>query len=113
MVKKQFNVADKQLFVTFEEWTDNLISFKIGYYEKNNPTEQFWEATPEDRIDDYPNGLPYALIGTDVDFSQGVKVYRTGKIAAVGICCWRWSLLIFILNFLLLRVILPWRSEVN
>ena len=84
VVKKQFNVADKQLFVTFEEWTDNLISFKIGYYEKNNPTEQFWEATPEDRIDDYPNGLPYALIGTDVDFSQGVKVYRTGKIAVVG-----------------------------
>ena len=84
VVKKQFNVADKQLFVTFEEWTDNLISFKIGYYEKNNPTEQFWEATPEDRIDNYPNGLPYALIGTDVDFSQGVKVYRTGKIAVVG-----------------------------
>ena len=26
---------------------------------------------------------------------------------------WRWSPLIFILNFLLLRVILPWRSGVN
>lgn len=84
VVRKQFNVADKQLFVTFEEWMDNLISFKIGYYEKNNPTEQFWEANPEDRIGNYPNGQPYALIGTDVDFSQSIKVYRTGKIAVVG-----------------------------
>lgn len=84
VVRKQFNVADKQLFVTFDEWTDNLISFKIGYYEKNNATEQFWEAMPEDRIDNYPNGQPYALIGTDVDFSQGIKVYRTGKIDAIG-----------------------------
>ena len=84
VVRKQFNVADKQLFVTFEEWKDELISFKIGYYEKNNPTEQFWEATPEDRIDNYPYGKPYALIGSNVDFSKGIKVYRIGKIAVVG-----------------------------
>lgn len=84
VIKKQFNVADKQLFVTFEEWMDELISFKIGYYEKNNPTEQLWVATPEDRIDNYPHGKPYALIGTNVDFSKGIKVYRVGKIAVVG-----------------------------
>lgn len=84
VVRKQFNVADQQLFVTFEEWTDNLISFKIGYYEKNNPTEQFWEATPEDRVGNYPNGQPWALIGEDVDFGRSIKVYRVGKIAVVG-----------------------------
>ena len=84
VVNKSFNVVNKQLFVTFDTWADNLISFKIGYYEKNNEEEQFWEATPEDNVDNYPHGKPYALIGENIDFSRPINVYRTGKVAEIG-----------------------------
>ena len=84
VVSKPFNIADKQLFVIFEPWSDNLISFRIGYWEKNNKEEQFWVATLEDRINNYPKGKPYALIGENIDFSKPINVYRTGKISEIG-----------------------------
>ena len=81
VVNKQFQVADKYLFVAFDEWADNLIAFKIGYFEKGSETEQFWEVGPEDRENSWPKGKSYALIGENIDFTKPVKVYRKGKIA--------------------------------
>ena len=81
VINKQFQLANKYLFLSFDEWTDNLISFKVGYFAKGNDTEQFWTAEPEDRVNNWPKGKSYALLGEDIDFSKPVKVYRKGKIS--------------------------------
>lgn len=84
VVTKQIKVADKKIFVVFDAWPDNLISFKIGYFEKENEQEQFFVAETNDRINGWPKGVPYAVIGEDVDFSKPIKVYRTGEIESFG-----------------------------
>ncbi|EKJ89192.1 hypothetical protein QR305_01128 [Bacteroides finegoldii] len=84
VVTKQISVADKKLFVIFDVWADNLVSFKIGYFEKGDSDEQFFEAGADDKIGNYPKGHPYAVIGEDIDFTKPVKVYRTGMIESFG-----------------------------
>ncbi len=98
------------MFVAFDGMADNLIAFKIGYFEKGSETEQFWEVGPEDREKSRPKGKSYALIGDDVDFSQDGKGVSKGKIAScggydVGVGSYELS---FELSPLL-RVILRWR----
>ncbi len=84
VVTKQIKVANKAIFAVFDVWPENLISFKIGYFEKGNDQEQFFVAQPEDRINEYPKGKPYALIGENIDFSKPINVYRIGKIESFG-----------------------------
>lgn len=81
VVTKQIKVADKKLFVVFDAWADNLVTFKIGYFEKGNEQEKFFEPK---RNNGWPDGKPYAIIGEDMDFSKSVTVYRTGKIESFG-----------------------------
>lgn len=81
VVIKQIKVADKKIFALFDVWPDNLVSFKIGYFEKGLNEEKFFET---DRVNNWPNGLPYAIIGENVDFNKPVKVYRVGNIASFG-----------------------------
>ena len=81
VVIKQIKVADKKIFALFDAWPDNLVSFKIGYFEKGINEEKFFEP---DRVNNWPNGLPYAIIGEDVDFNKPVRVYRVGNIASFG-----------------------------
>ncbi len=81
-VKKCFKINNKQLVVNFDKWADNLLLFKIGYFEKNNSVEQFWEG--EEGENGWPNGLSCAVIGEDIDFSQPISVYRRGKIEGFG-----------------------------
>lgn len=84
VVNKQFKVAGKHLFVVFDPWVATLVSFKIGYFEKGNNVEQFWEAGSNDNVNGWPKGKPYALLGENMDFTKPVKVYRKGNIANVS-----------------------------
>ncbi len=84
MVTKQIKVADKKLFVAFDSWPDNLVSFKIGYFEKGSTQESYYEANSNDRINNWPKGAPCAVIGENIDFSKPVNVYRRGKIKSFG-----------------------------
>lgn len=84
VVTKQIKVADKKIFAIFDSWADNLVSFKIGYFEKGNAEEQFFIAESDDKINNLPMGKPYAIIGEDVDFSKPINIYRTGIIESFG-----------------------------
>lgn len=84
MVNKQFNVADKQLFVSFDEWVDGLIELKIGYFEKGDATEKFWSCKSDEVENRLPKGKLCGLIGEDIDFSKEIKVYRKGVIKEFG-----------------------------
>ncbi len=84
VVRKQIKVANKKMFVIFDNWAANLISFKIGYFEKGNDQEQFYVANAGDKINGLPKGKPYAVIGENIDFNKPINVYRTGQIGSFG-----------------------------
>lgn len=80
VVRKAYQVAGKKLFVLFEPWADNLISFQVGYFEKGNASEKFWTV---EKVNNLPDGKVYAMIGENVDFTKPINVYRKGRIASI------------------------------
>lgn len=83
VVNKQIKVNDKKLFVAFDAWPSNLQKFSIGYYEKGASAETRRDYTAADNLQNgYPDGKPWALIGSNIDFTKPVTVYRTGAIEA-------------------------------
>lgn len=91
VVSKQIKIGDKKIFLVFTDWAENLSSFKISYFEKGVSEQITKEYTiadnkklgPDGRW--FPDGLPYTLLGENVDFSKPVSLIRIGNFKEIGI----------------------------
>ncbi|WP_141560917.1 DUF4998 domain-containing protein [Butyricimonas sp. Marseille-P3923] len=86
MVLKQFKRGD-DLLLFLDKWSEDMASFKIGYYENGSSIESFWtpkreRVGTEDDPKFLPDGKNYHWL-RDVNFDKKITIYREGEIEAL------------------------------